>query len=42
MSRLVDGGAIHPNKPAGFTLKNIPGTCKRITLANIKNAKLQI
>lgn len=40
---LVDGSAIHPNKPLhGFTLKNVKGSCKKgITLANIKNAKLQ-
>ena len=40
---LVDGSAIHPNKPLqGFTLKNISGACKKgITLANIKNAQLQ-
>jgi polygalacturonase len=40
---LVDGSAIHPNKPLqGFTLANISGTCKKgIALANIKNAKLK-
>lgn len=40
---LIDGSAIHPNKPLqGFTLTNISGTCKKgISLANIKNAKLK-
>jgi hypothetical protein len=40
---LVDGSAIHPNKPLlGFTLTNVTGTCKKgVTLANIKNAKLK-
>jgi hypothetical protein len=40
---LVDGSAIHPNKPLEvFTLRNISGTCKRgISLANIKGAKLE-
>ena len=40
---LVDGSAIHPNKPLqGFTLANVTGVCKKgITLANIKNAKLR-
>ncbi|HWI91369.1 MAG TPA: glycoside hydrolase family 28 protein [Flavisolibacter sp.] len=40
---LVDGSAIHPNKPLqGFTLTNVSGTCKKgIVLANIKNAKLK-
>lgn len=40
---LVDGSAIHPNKPLqGFTLTNITGTCKKgISLANIENAKLK-
>jgi len=39
---LVDGTAIHPNKPLdGFSLVNVSGTClKGISLANIKNAKL--
>ena len=40
---LVDGSAIHPNKPLhGFTLKNISGTCKKgVTISNIKNARLE-
>jgi polygalacturonase len=40
---LVEGSAIHPNKPLqGFILSNITGTCKKgIVLANIKNAKLE-
>ncbi|MEJ6980905.1 glycoside hydrolase family 28 protein [Pedobacter sp. P351] len=39
---LVDGKAIHPNKPLeGFTLMNVTGTCKKgISLANIKKAKI--
>jgi len=39
---LVDGTAIHPDKPLdGFTLANVTGTCaKGIFLANIKKAKL--
>lgn len=39
---LVDGAAIHPNKPLqGFVLTNVTGTCRHgITLANINNAKL--
>ncbi|MGC4104318.1 glycoside hydrolase family 28 protein [Ferruginibacter sp.] len=40
---LVDGTAIHPDKPLdGFTFTNISGTCaKGIALANIKKAKLK-
>jgi polygalacturonase len=40
---LVDGTAIHPNKPLeGFTLSNVSGTCKKgILLANIKKAKIK-
>ena len=40
---LVDGSAIHPDKPLqGFKLQNVTGTCKKgIALANIKNATLQ-
>ena len=40
---LVEGTAIHPNKPLdGFVLENISGTCKKgIALANIKNARLK-
>jgi len=40
---LVDGSAIHPDKPLqGFKLQNVTGTCKKgIALANIKNATLR-
>jgi hypothetical protein len=40
---LVDGTAIHPNKPLeGFTLANVTGTCaKGIYLANIKSAEIK-
>lgn len=40
---LVDGTAIHPDKPLdGFTLENITGTCKKgISLANIKKARIR-
>jgi polygalacturonase len=40
---LVDGTAIHPNKPLnGFVLENVTGTCaKGISLANIKNARIK-
>jgi len=40
---LVDGTAIHPDKPLeGFSLINITGTCaKGISLANIKGARLK-
>ncbi len=40
---LVDGTAIHPNKPLeGFTFMNVTGTCnKGISLANIKKAKIR-
>jgi polygalacturonase len=40
---LVEGAAIHPNKPLeGFTLTDVNGTCKKgIFLANIKNAKIK-
>lgn len=40
---LVDGTAIHPNKPLeGFTLINVSGTCKKgISLANIKKSKIR-
>jgi polygalacturonase len=39
---LVDGTAIHPDKPLqGFSLTNVTGTCKQgISLANIRDAKL--
>lgn len=40
---LVDGSAIHPNKPLqGFTLTNVTGNCRKgISLANINSAKLK-
>lgn len=40
---LVDGTAIHPNKPLdSFVLNNVSGTCgKGIALANIKNVRIQ-
>jgi polygalacturonase len=40
---LVDGTAIHPNKPLdGFSLTNVTGTCaKGIMLANMKNAVIR-
>jgi len=39
---LVDGVAVHPNKPLdGFVLSNVSGTCaKGISLANVKNASI--
>jgi len=39
---LVDGVAVHPNKPLdGFVLTNVTGTCaKGISLANAKNVKI--
>jgi polygalacturonase len=40
---LVDGVAVHPNKPLdGFSLINVTGTCaKGISLANVKNARIE-
>ena len=40
---LVDGTAIHPNKPLdGFTLANVTGTCgKGISLSNMRNAEIR-
>ena len=40
---LVDGAAVHPNKPLdGFALINVTGTCgKGISLANVKNADIR-
>jgi len=40
---LVEGTAIHPNKPLeGFTLTDVTGTCEKgIFLANIRNAKIR-
>ncbi len=40
---LVDGVAVHPNKPLdGFALINVSGTCKKgIALANAKNAEIR-
>jgi polygalacturonase len=40
---LVEGTAIHPNKPLdGFTLSNVSGTCKKgISLANINKANIR-
>jgi len=39
---LVDGVAVHPNKPLdGFSLIDVTGTCaKGISLANVKNARI--
>ena len=41
--QLVDGIAIHPNKPLdGFTLSNVTGSAaKGITLANVRNAQIR-
>jgi hypothetical protein len=43
MPVLVDGAAIHPDKPLeGFTLANVTGTCaKGISLANVKMADIR-
>jgi polygalacturonase len=40
---LVDGAAVHPNKPLdGFSLVNVTGTCaKGISLANAKNVDIK-
>jgi len=40
---LVDGVAVHPNKPLdGFSLINVTGTCaKGIALANVRNARIE-
>ena len=40
---LVDGVAVHPNKPLdGFSLIDVTGTCaKGVSLANVKNARIE-